>query len=152
MSALALALHALAATFWVGGMAFAHFVLRPGAAPMAPQDRLALWNRILGRFLPLVGIAILVLIVTGYGALVLVYGSFGGGGGHVHLMQLTGWIMFLLYGHIVMAPWRRFKLAVVAGDLPEAAKRLAQIRLLVTINLTLGVLTVAAGAGGRFLG
>jgi hypothetical protein len=34
--------------------------------------------------------------------------------------------------------------------LPEAAASLNQIRLIVAINLVLGLVTVAAGASGRF--
>jgi uncharacterized membrane protein len=47
---LGLAIHTLAAVIWVGGMFFAHVVLRPSAKPLDPATRLALWERVLGRF------------------------------------------------------------------------------------------------------
>jgi uncharacterized membrane protein len=44
--ALLVAIHLLAAVFWVGGMAFAYMVLRPAAAAFAPPERLPLWQRV----------------------------------------------------------------------------------------------------------
>jgi uncharacterized membrane protein len=49
---LLLAIHLLAAVFWVGGMAFAYTVLRPAAGPLDPAVRLPLWRRVFARFLP----------------------------------------------------------------------------------------------------
>src|SRR5580704_3809311 len=116
------ALHLIAAVFWVGGMAFAYMVLRPAAAALDPAVRLPLWGRVLARFLPWVGVAI----------------------------ATTGIIMMLLYLHLMFAPWRRFRAALDSGALPEAAKRLNQIRIIVGINLLLGVLTLIIGGTGRF--
>ena len=91
---LLLAIHLLAAVFWVGGMA--------GATP------------------------------------------------YVHAMATTGLIMMALYLHLWFAPWRRFRAALDKGDLPEAARRLNQIRIIVGINLLLGALTLIIGGTGRF--
>ena len=60
------ALHALAATIWVGGMFLTHLVLRPSVAELASAGRPRLWGRVLGRFLPLVLGCIAVLLLTGY--------------------------------------------------------------------------------------
>jgi len=49
-----------------------------------------------------------------------------------------------------MAPYRRMRQAIAVEDWPEAGRRLSQIRLFIAINLVLGLLTVAIGAGGRF--
>ncbi len=148
---LSVALHALAAVIWVGGMFFAHVLLRPSVAELAAADRLALWRRVLGRFFPWVLGCIAVLLITGYAGL-LGLGGFAGAGMHVHVMQLTGWIMFLLFFHLYFAPWRRFQKAVGDGDTDEAGRQLATIRKVVGINLVLGLLTVAIGASGRFWG
>jgi len=43
-------LHVLAAVIWVGGMFFAHMVLRPSAGPLEPAVRLSLWSRVFPRF------------------------------------------------------------------------------------------------------
>jgi uncharacterized membrane protein len=144
-----IALHVLAAVFWVGSMAFAYFVLRPAAGPLDPPVRLPLWRRVFGRFLPWVGLAIVVLLATGYGMLFLMFGGFAAAPVYVHLMQGLGIVMMLLYLHLVFAPWKRFQVALDAAALPDAAKSLNQIRVIVAINLALGVITIAVGTGGR---
>jgi uncharacterized membrane protein len=150
MMVLLIALHVLAAVFWVGGMAFAYVVLRPAAAALEPGARLPLWQRVFARFLPLVGIAIIALLVSGYGMLFLSFGGMRGAGLHVHVMQATGIVMMLLFLHLFFAPWRRFRIAVDRAALPEAAKHLNQIRLIVAVNLILGIVTILAGSTGRY--
>jgi len=59
--------------------------------------------------------------------------------------------MMLLFLHVYFAPFKRLKLAVAAADWPAGAGKLAQIRLLVGINLLLGLLVVAIASGGRYL-
>jgi uncharacterized membrane protein len=58
--------------------------------------------------------------------------------------------MMLLYLHLLFAPWRRFRTAVDQGALPDAAKALNQIRIIVAVNLWLGIATVLAGGTGRY--
>jgi uncharacterized membrane protein len=41
---------------------------------------------------------------------------------------------------------------VARRDIPEAARQLNQIRWIVTVNLVLGLVTVAVGSSGRFWG
>jgi uncharacterized membrane protein len=150
MIALLIALHVLAAVFWVGGMAFAYMVLRPAAGPLEPPARLPLWRRVFERFLPWVGASVAVILLSGYGMVFQMFGGFAGMPLYVHVMQGLGILMTLLYLHLFFAPWRRFRAAVEAGALPEAGKRLGQIRMIVAINLTLGIITLAVGASGRF--
>jgi uncharacterized membrane protein len=145
-----LALHVLAAVVWVGGMVFAHQVLRPAAGPLEPALRLALWRRVLGRFFPWVWAAIALLLLSGYGMVFVGFGGFRGAGLHIHVMQATGILMMLLYFHLFFAPWRRFRTAVEAADWPEAGRQLDGIRRLVAINLVLGLFTVLVGATGRY--
>ena len=145
-----LALHGLAAVLWVGGMAFAYMVLRPAAGALEPPIRLPLWRRVFGRFLPMVGASIVVLVATGYGMMFLHFGGFKGAGLYIHLMQATGLLMILLFLHLIFAPWPRFRDAVEQGALPEAARNLNQIRIIVAANLVLGAATVVIGATGRY--
>jgi uncharacterized membrane protein len=63
-----------------------------------------------------------------------------------------GILMMLIFLHLYFAPWKRFRVALDAGDNAAAAAQLNQIRILVTINLILGLLTAAIGASGRFWG
>ena len=149
MSAL-VSLHALAAVIWVGGMFFAYTVLRPSAGPLAPQERLALMHRVFTRFFPWVWASIAVLLGSGYGLILIYYGGFSSVGLHVHIMQGTGIVMMLLFAHLYFTPWRRFCHAVEMDALADAAGELDRIRRIVAVNLALGLLTVIAGAGGRF--
>lgn len=142
---LGLLLHIFAATVWVGGMFFAHVVLRPASAALEPQMRLPLMRRVLARFFPWVWGSIALLLLTGYGMI-----SLGVNGLHVQFMQLIGIIMMLTFAHLYFVPWRRFQRALDAGDLPAAAKHMAQIRAIVTMNLALGLVVVAVGATGRY--
>jgi uncharacterized membrane protein len=144
------ALHALAAVIWVGGMFFAYMALRPAAGPLEPPSRLALWRRVFGRFFPWVWASIVLLLGSGYAMVFMRFGGFAGAPLHVNVMQATGILMMLLFMHLYFAPWRRFSRAVDAGTWTEAAASLNQIRVIVAVNLVLGLVTVIVGAGGRF--
>src|SRR6266481_4276071 len=146
----ALILHAFSAVVWVGGMFFAHQMLRPAAALLEPGPRLLLWSRVLGRFFAWVIAAIVLLLASGY---VLVFGVLGGlsrVGLHVHLMQGIGILMMLLFFHLYFAPWRRFQAAVARQDWAEGGRQLGQIRTIVTVNLVLGLIVIAIGSSGRY--
>jgi uncharacterized membrane protein len=147
---LLISLHVLAAVIWVGGMFFAYMVLRPSAGPLETAPRLQLWSRVFGRFFPWVWASIVVLLGTGYTMLFLQFGGFAGAPPHINIMQATGILMMLLFLHLYFAPWRRFSRAVGAGEFEQAGATLRQIRMIVAINLVLGLITVAVGAGGRF--
>jgi uncharacterized membrane protein len=152
IASLLLILHALSAVVWVGGMFFAHQVLRPAAASLEPGPRLILWSHVLGRFFAWVFAAIVLLLLTGYAMVFGVFAGFGGVGLHVHLMQGIGIVMMLLFFHLYFAPWRRFLAAVARQDWAEGGLYLSQIRTIVTINLVLGVIVVAIGSSGRYWG
>lgn len=147
---LLLALHALAAVIWVGGMFFAYMVLRPASGSLDAPTRLELWQRVLGRFFPWVWASIAVHLATGYGMLFGFFGGFAGAGLHIHVMQATGIVMTLLFMYLYFAPWPRFSRAVAAGWFDQAAAQLNHIRIIVATNLVLGLITVAVGASGRY--
>ena len=148
----ALTLHIFSAVVWVGGMFFALLMLRPAAGPLDPAARLALWERVFGRFFPWVFAAIVLLLASGYAMVFGVFAGFKGIGLHVHIMQATGILMMLLFFHLYFAPWRRFRAALAREDRAAAARQLDQIRWIVTINLILGLVTVAVGSSGRYWG
>src|SRR5216110_941232 len=133
-------------------MFFALFVLRPATAALEPGTRLDLWLRVFERFFVWVFAAIVLLLASGYAMIFGVYAGFGGIGLHVHLMQGLGIIMMLLFFHLYFAPWRRFRAAVGRQDYPAAAGQLNQIRVIVAVNLILGVITIAVGSSGRYWG
>ena len=151
--ALAITLHILCAVIWVGGMFFAYVALRPATAGLLePPLRLPLWPQTLARFFPWVWLAAFVLPITGYWTIVNVFEGFRNAGAHVHVMQVTGWVMISLFLHAYFAPFRRLKTAVATSDWSTAGSALAQIRTLIGINLTLGLATVIVATGGRYLG
>lgn len=151
MLSTALALHALAAVLWVGGMAFAYCFVRPAAEKTLPgPQRQDLWRAVFGRFFNMVWVAIVLLLLTGYHVTFAGLGGFAGAGLHVHIMHGLGLLMMLIFAHVYFAPWRRFRQALDNNDRDTAAAKLGQIRLFVAINLILGVIVVAVGAGGRF--
>ncbi|MBM3486865.1 MAG: hypothetical protein FJX67_09555 [Alphaproteobacteria bacterium] len=150
MSGLAIALHALAAVVWVGGMFFAYNIQRPAAGSLDAPVRLALWGRTFARFFQWVWAAIAVLLATGYWLIFMQFGGFRGIGLHVHLMQGLGIVMILIYLHLWFAPYARFRAALAAQQYPEAGKQLNQIRRIVGTNLILGLVVVAIGASGRY--
>ncbi len=150
LSAVALAVHALAAVVWVGGMAFAYLFARPALGALEGPQRQTFWRGTFARFFPVVWGTVALLLVTGYYMIFVTYGGFGQVGVHVHVMHLLGLVMTAIFAHVFFAPWRRFARAVDAGDGQTAAKNIETIRKLVAVNLTLGAIVVAIGSGGRF--
>ena len=149
---LGLTLHILGAVVWVGGMFLAYMVLRPVTGTLEPPARLSLWRGVFERFFPWVWASIVALLLSGYGMLFLALGGFAGAGVHVHIMNLTGLVMMALFLHLYFAPWRRMQRALDADDNAAAAQQLGQIRMIVAINLGLGLITSVIGATGRYWG
>ncbi|MGD8514351.1 MAG: CopD family protein [Granulosicoccaceae bacterium] len=146
------ALHLLSAVIWVGGMFFAYLALRPVAASqLEPPARLKLWDGVFCNFFPWVWISVILLLATGY---LLGFKNFGGFAGfpmYVNLMQGLGILMMLIFGHVVFALFMPMKKAIAAEDWAKAGAKLAKIRVLIGVNLALGLLVVAIAAGGRYL-
>jgi uncharacterized membrane protein len=146
-------LHVLAVVVWVGGMFFAYMVLRPVAASqLEPPVRLRQWVGVFGLFFPWVWISIVVILVTGFGLIFGFYGGMGAVKPYIHMMLALGLVMMAIFFHVFFAPYKRLKKAVAAEDWPEGGKQLATIRKLVGLNTLLGVVTVAVGSAGRFMG
>ena len=153
MHALLISLHTLAAVIWVGGMFFAYVCLRPAAGQaLEPPNRLKTWALTLQRFFFWVWISIAALLLSGYAMIFVSFGGFAAAGIHIHIMQLIGIAMMLIFAHVFFAPYRRLRSHVNAEQWPEAARQLDQIRVFVKLNMILGLITVIVGAGGRFLG
>jgi uncharacterized membrane protein len=148
----ALLVHILAAVIWVGGMFFAHQMLRPAAAGLEPAQRLPLWRRVFARFFPWVWASIIALLASGFAMVIWGFGGFAFVGAHVHVMMAIGIVMMLAFAYLYFAPWRRFREAVDRGDLAAAGAQLTQIRRIVGFNLVLGLVTVVVGATGRYWG
>ena len=149
---ISIALHVACIVIWVGGMIFAHQFLRPVAAmQLEPPQRLPLWVGVFNRFFPIVWITIIIIPLTGYLMLFHTWGGFAHAPLYVHIMNGIGSVMILIFLHVFFAPFKRLKRAVAAQTWPEGAKYLNQIRTLVGVNLSLGLIVVIIAAGGRYL-
>ena len=149
---IAIPLHLLATVIWVGGMFFAYMALRPVAARLLePPQRLPLWSQTFDRFFPWVWAAVISLPVTGLWMVYSVFGGFAHVGLYIYLMTGIGSLMILLFLHVFFSPYRRMQQALAANDLPEAGRRLAQIRVIIAINLVLGLLVTVVAGAGRFM-
>ena len=146
-----IALHLLAAVIWVGGMFFAYMALRPAAAQvLEPPQRLQLWVRVFKLFFVWVWLSIIAILITGYWMLFSVFGGFANAAVHIHIMHGAGIVMVLIYLHVFFAPYRRLRHAVVVQDYAEGARRLAQIRKLIALNLSIGLVVIIIASGGRY--
>ena len=147
---IALTLHLLAATLWVGGMFFAFVCLRPAAAGLDPAHRLKLWSDTLTAFFRWVWACIALLLGTGLWMIFGVLGGMQAVGPHVHLMLGAGVLMMLLAAHVYFAPLRRLRAAVAGSHWADAGKALGQIRVFIAVNLVLGLAVIAVASGGRY--
>jgi uncharacterized membrane protein len=137
--------HLLGVIVWVGGMFFAHFALRPAAAAtLQPPERLRLMAAVLGRFFTWVEWSIVLILASGVGMMSVLGGARGmfAVPAYIHAMLGIGLLMMLLFGHIRFALYKRLAAAVAAGDWAAAVPVLGRIRLLVGINLGLGLVVV----------
>ncbi len=135
-------IHLLAVLIWVGGMFFAYMVLRPSAVEVleSPQ-RLRLWDAVFGRFFNWVWGAIAALLVSGF-YMIYLYGGMSHVPHHVHIMLGLGLLMLAVYSYVYFACYVPLSLHVANQRWPEAGQILSKIRILVAVNLVLGVLTM----------
>ncbi|MEW6025345.1 MAG: CopD family protein [Pseudomonadota bacterium] len=141
-------LHVLGVVVWVGGMFFAYMALRPVAASvLEPPQRLTLWAGVFGKFFPWVWVSVALILATGLHLLVTMGGA---DAPHYALaMFALGILMMAIFAHVFFAPYGRLKRAVAAQDWKAGGAALAQIRQLVGLNLSLGLLTIAVVFLGR---
>ena len=142
-------LHVLAVVGWVGGMAFAHFFLRPAVASLPPPERLRLMHEVLRRFLGAVGALVVVVLASGFGMAAVGLGAAGAAVGATAkwppdwiAMTVLGLVMAAVYVFIRFVPFVRLARSLEGGDLPAAAAALAQVRGWVLVNLGLGLTIV----------
>ncbi|MEK7989403.1 MAG: CopD family protein [Thiotrichaceae bacterium] len=142
-------LHVLAIVIWVGGMFFAHNMLRPAVMLLEPPQRLSLWRQVFKRFFAWVWVSIIVLLTTGIGLIVL-YGGMGSVHWSVHVMLTMGLVMIGLFSYLFFVPYRQFRQAVNIQNFPLAGEQLARMRFIITTNLSLGLMTTIIATGGKY--
>lgn len=147
---LSLFLHVLSVVVWVGGMFFAYMALRPVAAGvLEPPLRLTLWAGVFDKFFPWVWASVALILLSGLHMLTL----FGGAAAPLYALAMLalGVIMMLIFGHVFFSPYRKLKHAVAAQDWKSGGAALAQIRMLIGINLSIGLVIIAVVYLGRAL-
>lgn len=146
---IAVLLHVLSVVVWVGGMFFAYVALRPAAVQtLEPPQRLPLWAATFERFFPWVWLSVMVLLGSGL-YLIAAYGGFGAVGLYVHAMLALGVVMMLIFAHVYFALFPRLRKGVAAQEWKAAAGALAQIRVLIGINLSIGIATIFIAILGK---
>jgi uncharacterized membrane protein len=136
----ALLLHLLSDVVWIGGMFLAYLAVRPAAVEaLEPPQRLKLWVGIFRRFFAWVWLAVLLLLGTGFWMM----NEIAGVPTYVMVMAAVGIVMMLIFLHVFFAPYARLKRAVQAEDWKSGGAALGQIRILVGVNLVLGLVNIA---------
>ena len=146
-----LAIHVLAAVIWVGGMFFALMILRPAALPLAMEQRVDLWFRVVSRFFFWIWLTVAALPLSGYILAFMIFGGLNQIGQHVLIMQAMGWTMIALFVFAFFIFYRRMGRMVENRLIPEAGIYMNRIRIVISINLILGISTVIFATTGRFL-
>ena len=143
---IALFLHVISDVIWVGGMFFAYLCVRPAAVEsLEPPQRLKLWTGIFRRFFPWVWGAVVLILLTGFAMM----GQLAAVPVYVIVMALLGVVMSMIFMHVYFAPFARLKRAVAAEDWKAGGAALNQIRILVGVNLVLGIVNIAVAMLGR---
>lgn len=146
-----LLLHVAAAITWVGGMFFAHQVVRPAAIPLGAPERLALWVRVFERFFPWVWASIIALVLSGFAMVSGRLGGFAHVGLYVWIMQGLAVAMIAIFIWIYFRSFRALRDANGSGQTDAGLAQLAVIRRLVGLNIVLGFAAASVGAAGRLL-
>ena len=141
-------IHLLAVIVWLGGMAFAHFFLRPAVAALEPPVRLTLMRDVLRRFFAAVSIIVVLVLLSGLGMFGYTHHMAAQVGAKFNtplawtVMATLGIVMMLVFGHIRFALFKRLDRAVQAKDWPAGGQAMGKIRSLVALNLALGTVII----------
>lgn len=139
-------MHLLGAVIWVGGIFFMQVIMKKITADLEGPVRQKLMGSTFGFFFQWVWVAVVTILVTGFGVIFGLYGGFGNlpfiAFKHIHIMTLTGSTMALLFFYIYFGPFQNLKKAIVAKDGPTIARNIKTIRTFGTAQLVLGILTL----------
>jgi uncharacterized membrane protein len=93
------------------------------------------------RFFLIVWHVMPIMLVTGVVMEFLFYGGFATTPWPLQVMTGTGLAMAALFVGIVVGPWRTLRRSLAKDETAQAGAAVQRIRLLVSINLGLGVIT-----------
>jgi len=138
---LVLAVHLLGMATWLGGMAYALFVLRPSLILLDQTQRNSVHLQTLKRFFMLVWHAMPLVLISGWLMLGFRVGGFGNPDWHIQTMQALGLIMAILFATAYFGPFKKVQRALR----PQPAT-FDRIRSIISLNLLLGVLIVVVAS------
>jgi uncharacterized membrane protein len=147
--AIAVTLHLLGVLIWVGGMFFAHVVLREAMnRVLEPQERLLLMLKVFDRFFPWVWVSVITILASGYWMLFVVYETetvFW-----LSFMSVAGTLMAAIFVFIYAIPYHQLSSALKTHDMPRAVSAITLIRQLILTNLTIGIVITVATMLGKY--
>ncbi|MES9812636.1 MAG: CopD family protein [Candidatus Thiodiazotropha sp.] len=146
---IAMTLHIIGVIIWVGGMFFAHMVLRPALNDSleAPQ-RLSLLLRVFDGFFPWVWVAVIAIVASGFWMLFMFYED--NIGLWLGFMTVVGILMSAIFVFIYAIPYQQIGVARKEDDKPKLVEAVSLIRQLILINLTFGMLVTVVAVVGKY--
>jgi len=148
---LAISLHIISATLWVGGIFLVYQVFRPAAMSLEPPVRLKLFLNVFSRFFPWVWLFIVLLVVSGYWDWQNRFSEFDSTPLYLDAMNIIGWVMIILFAWLYFKPFAQLKIAVADEDFPLAGKIInTKMKPVIIINLSLGLLEAIIGVTGPY--
>ncbi|MES9991221.1 MAG: CopD family protein [Candidatus Thiodiazotropha sp.] len=146
---IAMALHLLGVIVWVGGMFFAHMVMRPVLnTTLEPEDRVPLLLGVFDHFFPWVWGSVIAILASGFWMLFAIYEN--GIGFWLEFMAMTGLIMSAIFVYIYSVPYKQLGAAINSGDKPKVVMAVTRIRRLILLNLILGLSVTLVTVLGKY--
>jgi uncharacterized membrane protein len=147
--AIALTLHLLGVIVWVGGMFFAHMVLRSALnKALESQERLQVMLKVFDGFFPWVWLSVILILASGYWMLFFFYETETTS--WLSFMSVTGTVMAAIFVFIYAIPYHQFSRAMKTHDMPQAVAAITLIRQLILTNLILGLLITGISLLGKY--
>ncbi|WP_419729258.1 CopD family protein [Lichenicola sp.] len=134
---LVLAVHLLGMAAWLGGAAYALFVLRPSLGLLDTTQRNSVQLQTLRRYFRLVWHVMPLVLITGWAMLAVPLGGFSNPDWHIQAMQTLGVVIAGIFAYAFFGPFRKVRRAIR----PQQAS-FDTIRSLVSVTLLLGILVV----------
>jgi len=146
---IALTLHLLGVIVWVGGMFFAHMVLRGVLGRMLePQQRLPVLLKVFDGFFLWVWLSVILILASGYWMLFVLYETESAF--WLSFMSLVGTLMAAIFIFIYALPYHQLDTALKIHDMPKAVAAISLIRQLILTNLILGLLVTVVAIFGKY--
>lgn len=146
---IAMTLHLLGVIVWVGGMFFAHMVLRVALNRMLePHERLQLMLKVFDGFFPWVWVSVILILASGYWMLFVQYQTETTT--WLSFMSMVGTLMAAIFVFIYAIPYHQLSTSLKTKDMVKAVASISLIRQLILTNLILGLTTTVVAMLGKY--